>query len=252
MAGWRELGWDGLINGRELGGVPVRDGYVRWGAVVRAGNPVRLSAEGWAALWAHGVRTVVDLTDGVEDGPDRAPRPAGLSTLHLPLDDPGDVEFRDRWGGALSCTPLYYPAFVQRYPRRLAEVVGAIATARPGGVLVHCGSGRDRTGLVVLVLLGLLGASAEVIAADHALSHAPLRAVAAAEGRPDDAPEIRRLLAAHGSSTAAVVREVVEARDLAAELLAAGLTGGELTAPRERTTGRVRPARPIDTPFLHG
>ncbi|GAB2665835.1 tyrosine-protein phosphatase [Saccharopolyspora gloriosae] len=254
MAGCRELTWDGLLNGRDLGGLPVTGGRVRWGAVVRSGNPVFLSADGWAGLWAHGVRTVVDLTDGGEDGPDQAQRPAGLTTLRLPLDDPADTEFWERWGGPLTCTPLYYPAFVERFPQRIAEVVGAVATAGPGGVLVHCGSGRDRAGLIVLVLLGLLGASAEVIAADHALSHEPLAAFRTARGRADDAPEIERLITAHGTSTVEVVRSITS-RDLAAHLRAAGLAGQDLAALRGRMLSRSHPEAPersVDTPFLYG
>ncbi|WP_243792539.1 tyrosine-protein phosphatase [Saccharopolyspora gloriosae] len=255
MGGSRVLTWDGLLNGRELGGLPVGGGHVRWGAVVRSGNPVFLSVDGWAALWEHGVRTVVDLTDGAEDGADRALRPAGLTTLRFPLDDHSDTEFQERWGGALSCTPLYYPSFVDRFAPRIAEVVGAIARAEPGGVLVHCGSGRDRTGLIVLVLLGLLGASAEVIAADHALSHEPLRVLAAAEGRADDAPEIRRLLSAHGTSTASIVHSIIGDRDLTAHLRAAGLADADVEALRDRMLSRTRPALPdrsVDTPFLFG
>lgn len=254
MAGCRELRWDGLLNGRELGGLPVRGGRVRWGAVVRSGNPALLSSDGWAGLWGHGVRTVVDLTDSGEDGPDRAERPAGITTLRLPLDDHDDAEFWERWGGPLSCTPLYYPAFVDRFPRRIAEVVGAVATAAPGGVLVHCGSGRDRAGLIVLVLLGLLGASAEVIAADHALSHEPLGAFRTAQGRADDAPEIERLVTAHGTSTLEVVRSIISL-DLAAHLRAAGLARQDLVALRARMLSRSHqeaPARSVDTPFLYG
>ncbi|MFR9729663.1 tyrosine-protein phosphatase [Saccharopolyspora sp. MS10] len=244
MHGERELHWDGLINGRELGGLPVRGGRVRRGAVVRSGNPAFLRAAGWDALLAHGVRTVVDLTGGTEDGADRAARPAELTTLRLPLDDPAATAFRAEWGGPLSCTPLHYPAFAARFPGALAEAVRAVASAAPGGVLVHCGSGRDRTGLVVLVLLGLLGASAEVIAADHALSHEPLRRVAAARGRADDAPEIRRLLAERGTSTVELVRAVLGPGDLAARL---ELPGTDVDALRRRMCEST-----VDTPFLHG
>jgi protein-tyrosine phosphatase len=37
-------------------------------------------------------------------------------------------------------------------------------------VLVYCATGRDRTGLITLVLLALVGVAAEDIAADYALS----------------------------------------------------------------------------------
>jgi protein-tyrosine phosphatase len=69
----RHLQWDGCTNVRDLGGLCSRDGRaIRRGALVRADALDRLSAEGWAALEAHGVRTVIDLRNGDELGPDAA------------------------------------------------------------------------------------------------------------------------------------------------------------------------------------
>jgi hypothetical protein len=62
----RELSWDGCVNVRDLGGL----GQVRPGAVVRMEQPRRLTEAGWAAAWAYGVRTVVDLRDPDEREPD--------------------------------------------------------------------------------------------------------------------------------------------------------------------------------------
>ncbi len=79
--------WDGCANVRDLGGLRTGDGRaIRRGAIVRADALDRLSAAGWAALEAHGVRTVIDLRNDDELAADRAPRPAGVTTVHLPLD----------------------------------------------------------------------------------------------------------------------------------------------------------------------
>jgi len=74
-AGSRDLSWDGCVNARDLGGL----GRARPGALVRMEAPTRLTEAGWAAVWAYGVRTVVDLRDPseVRGAPDRGPRPAG-------------------------------------------------------------------------------------------------------------------------------------------------------------------------------
>lgn len=81
----RELLWDGCVNARDLGGL----GQIKPGAVVRMEAPRRLTEAGWAAAWAYGVRTVVDLRDADEREPDCAPRPAGITTVHVPLDPVG-------------------------------------------------------------------------------------------------------------------------------------------------------------------
>jgi protein tyrosine/serine phosphatase len=48
--------------------------------------------------------------------------------------------------------------------------VRGIAVAPLGGVVVHCHAGKDRTGVVIAVLLSLVGVPDETIAADYALS----------------------------------------------------------------------------------
>jgi protein-tyrosine phosphatase len=49
--------------------------------------------------------------------------------------------------------------------------VAAVADARPGGVLVHWTIGRDRAGLVSLLLLALAGVAPADIADDYELSN---------------------------------------------------------------------------------
>ena len=95
MAENRRLTWDGCTNVRDLGGLRTRDGRVtRWGAVVRSDHPAKLTAAGWSALYAHGIRTIISLrTHGkVEDVPDTAPRPSDLTTLCVAIEDVTDTE----------------------------------------------------------------------------------------------------------------------------------------------------------------
>src|SRR5918994_2351320 len=58
-------------------------------------------------------------------------------------------------------TPLYNGPFVQRFPDRIERVLDAVEQARPGGVLFHCVGGRDRTGLVAIILLAVAGVAPE-------------------------------------------------------------------------------------------
>lgn len=235
MSAQRILDFEGVVNARDLGGVPVAGGRVRWGAVVRAESPSKLTAVGWDRVWQHGVRTIIDLTGPDEEELDRAARPAGLSTIRVPLDDTSDTEFWDRWGGAFSCTPLYFGPFLDRYPQLVGEVITAIADAGPGGVLVHCGGGRDRTGLICLVLLAALGASARDIAEDYAISHQRRAEQCAAAGFGDDTPKVEQFLAQQGTTERDALDEVLGGRDFAAYVKTAGLLGESgFAALRER------------------
>ena len=210
----------------------------RRGAVVRADCLDGLSDAGWSALWEHGVRTVIDLRNDDERPAAEAGRPAGLTTVHLPLDAIGDSGFWDDWmHGPQFATPLYYRAHLERFPERSARVLAAVAHARPGGVLVHCFGGRDRTGQISMLLLGLVGVAPDAIAADYVLSAERLKRRYAALGEPDQGPELESFLAARGTDAAEVIRQTLAALDIEATLLGGGLTDGDLAALRERLVG---------------
>jgi protein-tyrosine phosphatase len=232
----RRLDWDGCCNVRDLGGLPAADGrVVRRGALVRADAVDRLSAAGWAALWAHGVRTVIDLRNDGERRPDLAERPDDLTTVELPLDGIEDREFWDRWrAGPAFGTPVYYRPHLDRFPQRSARVIAAVARARPGGVLIHCGIGRDRTGLVTILALALVGVAPEDIAADYALSSSGVRTLLTRLGEPDHVPEIEAYLEREGTSTDEIIVALLASLDIPAWMRAGGLGDGDVAALRER------------------
>src|SRR3990170_1374129 len=94
MPAQRHLEWEGCFNVRDLGELRTVDGgETRSGSLVRADGLDRLTRNGWAALEDHGIRTVVDLRNEEEIGPDVELRPKGLTTVHVPMDDTADTEF---------------------------------------------------------------------------------------------------------------------------------------------------------------
>jgi protein-tyrosine phosphatase len=56
------------------------------------------------------------------------------------------------------------------YAARNGRILRAITAAQPGGILFHCHSGKDRTGITAALLLSLAGVEREAIGADHALT----------------------------------------------------------------------------------
>ena len=236
MPAGRRLDWDGCCNVRDLGGLPAAGGRrTRHGAVVRADAVDRLTARGWAALEAHVVRTVIDLRNDDERRPDAAPRPRGLTTLGLPLDGTHDREFWDEWGsGPQFGTPLYYGPHLERLPQRSARVLAAIAAAPPGGVLVHCGIGRDRTGMIAVLLLALAGVAPRDIAADYELSGAGVRELLARLGEPDHVPSVEAYLRGRGTTAGAAIVALLETVDVEAALRAGGLGAAQVESLRAR------------------
>ena len=234
----RHLDWDGCFNARDLGGLRTTDGReTRWRAIVRSESLDRLTPAGWAALRAYGIRTIVDLRNDHELV---GKPPDGLRTVHVPLDDLADTEFwTEAWGNDLDGTPLYYRPFLERKPERCAAAVAAVARPERGGVLVHCGGGRDRTGLVILLLLALVGVEPEEIVADYELSNVRLPPFWAARGEEDQRPIIDEILARKKTSARALLLDLLEWLDAEAYVRSAGLGGEDVAAVRSRLLAPV-------------
>ncbi len=242
----RELAWDGLLNVRDLGGHPTEDGgETRYGRLVRADSVRRLSGEGWAELVAFGIRTILDLRfhEELEADP---PLELPVAVVHVELlpglGAPDWVEINHRalaTADPAAAQTGSYLAFLERYGGQFAAAITAVADAPPGGVLVHCQAGKDRTGLVVALLLRLARVPIEEIAADYAISAQNLRPVleqwiAEADGERERA--LRTRVSASAFETMIEVLTEVETRygGVREYLLGTGLDEAALGRARGR------------------
>jgi protein-tyrosine phosphatase len=220
----RLLTWDGCSNVRDLGGLNTSDGRkTRWGAVVRSDHPAKLTANGWSALYAHGIRTIISLrTHGLveKDYLDTTPQLANITAIDAAIEDFTDAEFVKQWVNTnLWSTPLYYRDALKRWPERHVAVIRAIAQAQPGGVLFHCKRGHDRTGIIALLVLALAGVSPEDILADYELSIDPER---------------EEMLAREHTTTRETILATLASLDIDNYLLAGGLSQIDLDSIRTR------------------
>ena len=237
----RRLAWEGVLNARDLGGYPAAGGReTRWGAVVRSDSLADLTAAGQAALAGYGVRTIIDLR--LADEIARHPNPFAT---------PGDHEVGYTNVSVIDPAAGFSPEthtlgenylwMLDRFAGFVAEVVTAVAGAPEGGVLIHCAAGKDRTGLISALLLGLAGVPAETIAADYAMTAELLRPrdqawLAAAP--PEERAE-REALLARFAPTAEVMLEVLAGLEeryggVEGYLVAAGVSRADLDRLRER------------------
>jgi protein tyrosine/serine phosphatase len=166
----RRLEWKSCLNVRDLGGHRAAGSETQWRSIVRADNLNRLTEEGRASLLAYGVRTVIDLRDPREL--ERFPYPfvpadlPSVNVRNVPLISDAEWEaYRDperKREGYVLTAKLSVPNIV--------AALRAIAEAQPGAVVVHCHEGRERTGIVVAILLSLAGVDDETLGADWTLS----------------------------------------------------------------------------------
>jgi protein tyrosine/serine phosphatase len=150
-----------------------------------------LNGDGRDALLAHGVRTVIDLRNAAEAqrDPDPTFHERGVDYRLIPQQD-DKLWQQPEW---VARTRAERDALViDQRAEHIAAMARAVANAAPGGVLIHCLAGKDRTGIAVALLLSLVGVSDAEIAADYALSEGSLAAeleVALAAAADDEARE---------------------------------------------------------------
>ena len=97
--------------------------------------------------------------------------------------------------------------------------------------MISCGPGCDRTGLLALLLLHLVGVSSEDIASDYGSSRVQL-----ANRAPEYAEDLSRLLERHQTTVEAAIAAVVE-EPLLPTLVSGGLGEGDVEALRARLVG---------------
>ncbi|GAA1871424.1 tyrosine-protein phosphatase [Myceligenerans crystallogenes] len=158
------LDWPGLLNARDLGGMPLSGGgVVAERAIVRAESFSWLRPDGVEAARAYGLGRIIDLRLPAETV--RYPHPFADEPdvyVNLPVQEPDDPE-EGPWAHL-------YEGMLERRPKLFARAVGAVADAPEGPVAVHCAAGKDRTGLVVAFTLSLAGADDALIADDYELT----------------------------------------------------------------------------------
>ena len=174
----RRIDLEGCLNFRDLGGYETSTGRrVRWRRVFRSDALHRLTPAASARVADElGIDTVIDLRSSAELRADGRGvlAAAPLRFLHLPLFD-GDMARPEGWS-AIDTLADRYSLLAEMARRPIAEVVAQIADAR-GGVVYHCAAGKDRTGVVSAVVLGLLDVPDETIVADYVATQENLDAI---------------------------------------------------------------------------
>lgn len=150
---------------------------VRWRRVFRSDALHGLTPEGADRLVGElGIGAIVDLRSTGEVGADGRGllRDQAPVYHHLPLFDgplPVDPESVDR----LTLAGRYF-LIVEHAKSPIARVITALAEFSTPAVY-HCTVGKDRTGLISAIVLGLLGVSDECIVADYAATRDNLDAI---------------------------------------------------------------------------
>ena len=167
--GQRHLPLAGAYNIRDIGGYPTTAGTTtRWRTFLRAGSLHNLTPAGQQALLDYGVRTIIDLRFAQEcsAAPNVFAAADNVRYINLSLFEGSAPNALGRQLPDLESIYRYILDERQAAVKAILELMAADAFP----VLIHCTAGKDRTGIITALLLGLAGVDHATIAEDYALT----------------------------------------------------------------------------------
>lgn len=176
----RRLALEGTPNFRDLGGYPTREGRrLKWGKLYRSGRLSALTAADHAYFRRLGITLICDFRQTSEQ--QMEPTLLGDDVQHvlasLPVAPGSSQSFLENlYHGILAVRDS--ASFMEEVNRdfvvsalpQFAEMFRLLLTNEPPFV-IHCASGKDRTGFGSALILDVLGVEENVIVEDYLLTN---------------------------------------------------------------------------------
>lgn len=166
-----------VINCRDIGGYPTQSGAMtQWKRFLRSANLNVVSPEDAKFLTSYGVSTIIDLRTPYE----LKAEPNIFETSSEVTYKNVNLTGRNMAGGAMKLLEAGVDSDIvmgQNYinildmQTTIKQVLDIILGADEGIVLYHCSAGKDRTGVISLILLGLADVSRTDIVSNYEISY---------------------------------------------------------------------------------
>jgi len=164
----------GTLNFRDVGGLPTENGKrTVAGAVYRSDALEHITEEDVRLIHdVLGVGAIVDLRSHIEGG--QRPSWASDSTIgffSLPLDDAMQDWSLLEPDKPRALIVRKYVSYLEVAALNIVASIDVIArNAGSSATIIHCAVGKDRTGIVIALLLEVLGVTREAIVEDYLLT----------------------------------------------------------------------------------
>ena len=210
----RRLAFEGCFNFRDLGGYRTADGrVVRPQRLYRADGPHALTDADVQQLGSLELATILDLRTLEELGRGRyITHVSDVIDYHLPmLDVVPDTDDLPKWVDA-SVVANRYRTMLDNAQANVAEILAVLSDPNAYPAMFHCSAGKDRTGVIAALLLGMLGVPDETIVADYALSATAMHQLVAYYKRtyPDSVELLERLAPAMVAAEPDTMRALID------------------------------------------
>lgn len=168
----RRLNLDGVVNVRDLGGLKNKQGQdLKMGQFYRGAALHNITPTGLATAKEKGLKDIIDLrsTQEYTRNPDDFPSEAGFVVHNIPMLD-------NLMSNMANDTDDYPESMAEMYINILSHHQDGIGNVfevfaqKDGGVLFHCSIGKDRTGVISMLTLGIADVPEELIVMDYSMT----------------------------------------------------------------------------------
>lgn len=173
---YNRLPMEKAYNVRELGGYAARGGSVtKYHQFLRTDNLTDITEEDKNFLLAYGLQAVIDLRGREETliYPNPFREHPMVSYINLPFITDSVLDMRAVKEKGFQPAEFYIN--LVEYKEMVARLFRFILEHVDGCVLFHCQAGKDRTGILAMLLLGICDVSKEDIIANYQVSHIYLK-----------------------------------------------------------------------------
>lgn len=163
---------ENVVNIRDLGGYKTFDGKLtKHNIFYRSGNTDKSSKNDIKKLIeVYNVKTVIDLRNNeeIKQSPDKFAEIPEVNYINTPIEYSECIEEFKSTDRGLA---VLYDYILKEKKQVLKTVFDTIASANEGSILFHCTLGRDRTAMVAMLLLGLVGVNRNDIIQNYTVSY---------------------------------------------------------------------------------
>lgn len=167
---------DGVGNFRDLGGYPAKLRMTKYGIFFRSSHWNKATPQDLGVLESLGIKTVVDLRypSEIEEFPEVKVKSCSYFNFSILGTTTIDQITVKDW--VVDTKTLYsmYKQIVETGKSEIKQALKLLIDAE-GPTLFHCASGKDRTGIISMLLLSLVGVEEMDIVADYEISHTLVR-----------------------------------------------------------------------------
>ena len=158
-------------NFRDIGGYKTICGKTtKWNKILRSGDLVNLDEKDVSLLEARGVRHILDLRTIKENAEDPGKIPAGAKVHRIPIFKDSSQNVIPKGQFIKMYDNLIFNAHAKKAYLKIFKFLIA-NEAEDEAILYHCLGGKDRTGIVTILLLYVLGVPEDTILKDYLLTN---------------------------------------------------------------------------------